>query len=355
MAAGSISGIRGQLDLMVKRTNRPWSHSGGHLNREISASMQSALKESKLRLKRQRIKINNPATPPDIGHSGPGTLSHSAREEGPSLHRFTEGEIANVPELPPKFQNRFETARAKAELEAIADANAFPHHPQFAAMRLYEPIRIQKVFFAYCTEARDACREGDWTAMRVRQAIDAAWPSICDSYFVREHGSATGAQRMTHRSALWPTVTDDQRWKQHLSELLTLAEGASSGSPIGTGRKGTDANMTTSDVPGAPTRESQIEATPTLTPDMNATVIAERAELLRAFKAKGKAQRIKITDEMVAKAANPGKWNERSMVTWWKRNDPGCEVRHDKMIRSVLAKDPSSLWEPNLNTKRKRV
>jgi uncharacterized protein (DUF1800 family) len=164
---------------------------------------------------------------------------------------------------------------------------------------------------------------------------------------------------MAHRSALWPTVTDDQRWKQHLSELVTLAEGASTGSPIGTGRNGTDANVATADLPGAPSNESDIEATPTPTatptPDVKATAIAERTGLLRAFKAKGKAQRIKITDEMVAKAANPGKWNERSMVTWWKRNDPRCEVRHDKMIRSVLAKVPSSLWEPTRNTKRKRV
>ena len=63
MAAGSISGVRGQLDLMEKRTNRPGNHSGGHLNREINASMVSALKESRLRLKRQRIKINKPSHP----------------------------------------------------------------------------------------------------------------------------------------------------------------------------------------------------------------------------------------------------------------------------------------------------
>jgi hypothetical protein len=40
----------------------------------------------------------------------------------------------------------------------------------------------------------------------------------------------------------------------------------------------------------------------------------DRAALISAFKAKARRQGIKVTDEMVAKAANPGKWHERSMV-----------------------------------------
>jgi hypothetical protein len=75
-------------------------------------------------------------------------------------------------------------------------------------------------------------------------------------------------------------------------------------------------------------------------------VAVERQQLMKDFKAKARKQRIKVTDEMVAKAAKPGKWNDRTMVTWWKRNDKRCEPLHDRLIRAVLAKDPRSLWSP---------
>jgi len=56
IAGGSISGIRGQLDLIAKRTRMPLNDSVGHINREIEKSRLSALKEGVLRLRRQRIK-----------------------------------------------------------------------------------------------------------------------------------------------------------------------------------------------------------------------------------------------------------------------------------------------------------
>lgn len=73
-------------------------------------------------------------------------------------------------------------------------------------------------------------------------------------------------------------------------------------------------------------------------------VAMERTTLLTTFKAKGRNARIKITDEMVAKASNPGRWNDRTMVTWWKRNDPRCKPVYDKKIRAVLAREPASIW-----------
>ncbi len=81
------------------------------------------------------------------------------------------------------------------------------------------------------------------------------------------------------------------------------------------------------------------------------TVAMERTALLTAFKAKGRSQGIRITDEMVAKAAKPGKWNDRTMVTWWKANKPRCKPPHDKKIRAVLDRDPSSMWPPNIRSK----
>lgn len=80
--------------------------------------------------------------------------------------------------------------------------------------------------------------------------------------------------------------------------------------------------------------------------DARDPIATDRAELLTAFKAKARAQGIKVTDTMVAKAANPGKWNDRTMVTWWKRNDSRIESIHDKKIRAVLAKNPLDLWSP---------
>jgi hypothetical protein len=73
-------------------------------------------------------------------------------------------------------------------------------------------------------------------------------------------------------------------------------------------------------------------------------VAAERTALLTEFKAKGRAVGIRVTDEMVAKAANPGKWNDRTMVAWWKRNDKSSTPVHDRKIRAVLNRDPAMIW-----------
>ncbi len=77
-------------------------------------------------------------------------------------------------------------------------------------------------------------------------------------------------------------------------------------------------------------------------------VAEERKALLFNFKTRARSQGTKVTDKMVAEAANPGKWNDRTMVTWWKRNDPRCQPPHDRKIRAVLAKDPKSLWSHSI-------
>ena len=69
------------------------------------------------------------------------------------------------------------------------------------------------------------------------------------------------------------------------------------------------------------------------------TVAAERTALLDAYKREGKEHGIRITDEMVAKAAS-SKWNERTPVQRWKRDDPRCTPGDDIKIRSVLKKKP---------------
>ena len=136
----------------------------------------------------------------------------------------------HLPRLPSEFQGAFELAKAKADLKYATRADAFPHHPQFAESPLHRVIRIQEEFFAYCTQARNACRAGTWTVAEASHAIYAAWPFICDSYIDRELGASADEARKL-RTATWRTVTDDLRWKKHLSELVSIAEDASRCNP----------------------------------------------------------------------------------------------------------------------------
>lgn len=127
-------------------------------------------------------------------------------------------------ELPPRLQNAYEAAKAKADLEYATRAERFPNHPQFTDDALHVPLLIQNVFFAFCLQARNACREGAWTVAQASHAIDAAWPFICDSYFLRERGVCSEDWKLRFRNGLWKTVTDEPLWKQHLKDLAGLAE-----------------------------------------------------------------------------------------------------------------------------------
>ncbi len=59
IAAGTISAIRGELELRAKRTREHGDYPGGYLNREIEGAMKSALQEGVLGLRRQRITAEN--------------------------------------------------------------------------------------------------------------------------------------------------------------------------------------------------------------------------------------------------------------------------------------------------------
>ena len=146
-----------------------------------------------------------------------GTLAQGIVTEAPT----------HLPELPPKFQNAFEAAKAKAELAYATRAERLPHHSD-----VFESIqrikRPQDVFFAYCTEARNACRAGSMTVAQVRKATDAALPFICDFYFVRDHENCSDEAKSMFRVHFTRGITDDPQWKQHLTELVVLADGVSS-------------------------------------------------------------------------------------------------------------------------------
>jgi len=133
-------------------------------------------------------------------------------------------ELAEVPELPSEFQQAFEVARAKADTEFIETAKKYGHVPD--VMLWGKQVRIQKVFFAYCAEARNACRTGALTVNQLRGAIHTAWRPIFDFYFEQEYPSASDAQKSELRDALWKTVLLDPGWATHCQDLVALAENA---------------------------------------------------------------------------------------------------------------------------------
>jgi hypothetical protein len=129
-------------------------------------------------------------------------------------------------------------------LEYATRAERFPNQHQFGNDPLHVLVLIQNVFFAFCTQARNAYREGVWTIAQASHAIDHAWPFICDFYFVREHGLSSEDAKSSFRVNLWRTVTDDARWKQLLSELLPSAQGASLDPPDGLADSGQSPSVT---------------------------------------------------------------------------------------------------------------
>src|SRR5215469_13392730 len=222
-AAGAISGVQGHLDLLEKRIKQPLGTPSRHPNREIGEAMQSAVKEGKLRLNRQRIKTKTTQAQIANGQKrmklagGPlATPKHDSLGEG--------GAIGHLPELPSDFQDAFEAARAKAELEYAKRADYFPHHPQFADVPVHHVVLIQTVFFAYCEQAVGAYRGGHWRARQVSMARDAAWRVIFDHYFDQEHGGDAKERKARIRSATWKTTSDDLRWKRHLLGLAGINE-----------------------------------------------------------------------------------------------------------------------------------
>jgi hypothetical protein len=131
----------------------------------------------------------------------------------------------DLPELPPKSHNAFEAAKIKAELAYATRTEHFPHNPHLADF-LQVPSLIQKVFFEYCRQARNALQDGTWSVGKTSRAIDAAWPVICDFYFVREHPTRSEETKSRFRVSLWRTVTDDPQWKRHLTTFAELVEDA---------------------------------------------------------------------------------------------------------------------------------
>ena len=114
MAGGTVSRIRGQLDRKEIQTGSPMQDSVGHIEREIAASKNGALRVGKLRLKTQRL------LPPLESNSARPTTSKPGREGFMNIARLMDS--VGKP-LTPEWSAAIESARS-----AIADleAKSFP-------------------------------------------------------------------------------------------------------------------------------------------------------------------------------------------------------------------------------------
>jgi len=66
---------------------------------------------------------------------------------------------------------------------------------------------------------------------------------------------------------------------------------------------------------------------------------AERTAARDAYKAKCRAAGVKVTDNMIAEAANP-KWHSRTQVQKWLVCDPRYDGEADRLIRKVFTEKP---------------
>jgi hypothetical protein len=205
--SGGEAGVFSWLDLL--RRDSPYFKLfplGGYIYRVCDASAEYCLKcETNAKAAaRERDRTDS------VNSTPIKTLAHRAFDD--------------LPVLPSAFQDAFQAARNNAELEYATRAERFPNHLQFADAQLHLVILIQRVFFAFCMQARNARRAGEWSITQVVQSIDRAWPCICDSYLIRERGACSEQDKLEFRFAVWRTTTDDQQWKQHLFDLKALAE-----------------------------------------------------------------------------------------------------------------------------------
>jgi hypothetical protein len=151
----------------------------------------------------------------------------------------------NLPLLPRAFEDAFEAEKANAELAYLDRILAELIDDRRAAAKQQNLLRA--VFFAYCAQARGACRQGIWTVAEARRASDAALPAIIDYYFeqyFRRDFERNLDRRLSDdeerdRRSLMPTmVKTSPQWKQHRLQLKSLAEGPSVASPVPSGGNG---------------------------------------------------------------------------------------------------------------------
>jgi len=90
-------------------------------------------------------------------------------------------------------------------------------------------------------------------------------------------------------------------------------------------------------VPARTIRQENAEDTVSL--NRHDACTAERTKLRDDYKAECKRAGVRVTDEMIAKAANP-RWKSRSNIQKWRSCDSKYEGSADRKIREVFRKKP---------------
>ena len=264
---------------------------------------------------------------------------------------------------------------------AITDAgNDFP---LVAQTRQRVGRIISDVGKSVCVAARDGLLRSDLARPALQDLLDC----LSDYYYEHSYSNWESYDRKLKRE-----IKASEEWRGFLVELVELAEtrklhvgqesdpkpkatatteagsrGAGSPAPIqdepaipqpaditdGETRAGPERLTGLADSPSdterpsklAPTEIEGEEAMADPAPVANIsngrdTVAAERTALLHAYKEAGKKQGVRITDKMIAQAASPGHWTERTPVQRWKRNDDRCTPGYDVSIRAVLRNKP---------------
>lgn len=240
--------------------------------------------------------------------SPPGGALPTEIENSDEGNQNTPSRVA-FPPLPSTFQDQFEAARTKAELDDTTDRKH--PHPMVQALRF--PVLIQKVFFAYCTQARNAFREGNWTLAQVGPAVNAAWLWIFDSYFNREREAVSETQQSTMRAAFWNTVADDQRWEQHLTELDAVVNGAPDSATV---TEAAEAEVTPKAVGERLAKRSQNRRGPKRDYDTALKV----ADVMERVAPDGNWRELLdiLCDELdEAKVRRPKPWKQKGYLTWY--------------------------------------
>ena len=260
--------------------------------------------------------------------------------------------MKNLPELPQPFQDAFVAAQARAELELATRTERFPNHPNLAQSALHPLLLIHKVFFAYCAEARNACRHGKWTAGQVSLAVGTAWPEICDFYAVRENGVATEERKVALRTGIWASLSLDARWKNHLSELAALAEtGAKDQRTSECLKEATAENQLTEGQAGA---EGNAEPKQSEVTHVKPAGESEsRVPRPRRGRTSDRSERQKAVDDYIEEIfAKTGKrisrtsiwksvgYKSRTEFERWERNDPRATKTAHQRFSKILSEKP---------------
>ena len=186
---------------------------------------------------------------------------------------------------------------------------------------------ISHVGQAVCVAARNGLVRPDLALLALQDLFDC----LSDYYYEHSYSNRESYDRKLKRE-----ITASEEWRGFLKELAEVAE-----APKLHGNK-SGQSLPVTDQEDRPA-SGGVRNLPSPSPagESEDPIAVERAALLRAYRAECSARRgIRITDEMIAKAANPGRWNERTPVQRWKRNDSRCTPADDVKIRAMLKKKP---------------